>query len=52
MKKYGGTLVENSNEGVYEGLELLYDDKVKTMNVDYEKYNQEAIKEFENLLIK
>lgn len=52
MKKYGGTLVENSNEGVYEGLELLYDDKVITMNVDYEKYNQEAIKEFEDLLIK
>lgn len=50
MKKYGGRLVENTEEGVYKGLELLYDNKVKTMGVDFEKYNQDAIKEFENLL--
>ena len=50
MKKYGGTLVENSEEGVYEGLKLLYENKVKPMDVDFEKYNKEAIKEFEDLL--
>ena len=50
MKKYGGTLVENSEEGVYEGLKLLYNDKVKIMNVDFKKYNDEAINEFEELL--
>lgn len=50
MKKYGGTLVENSEEGVYEGLKLLYENKVKPMNVNFEEYNKEAIKEFENLL--
>ena len=50
MKKYGGTLVENSEEGVYEGLKLLYENKVKPMNVDFEEYNKEAIKEFEDLL--
>ena len=50
MNKYGGTLVENSDEGVYKGLELLYEGKVKTMNIDFEKYNQEAISEFEKLL--
>ena len=50
MQKYGGTLVENSEEGVYEGLKLLYENKVKPMNVNFEEYNKEAIKEFEDLL--
>lgn len=50
MQKYGGTLVENSEDGVYEGLQLLYENKIKPMNVDFEEYNKEAIKEFEKLL--
>ncbi len=50
MKKYGGTLVENSEDGIYKGLELLYENKVNSMNIDFEKYNKDAIKEFENLL--
>lgn len=50
MKKYGGTLVENSEEGIYEGLKKLLENKIKTMNIDYEEYNQNAIKQFESLL--
>ena len=50
MLENGGTLVENSDEGVYNGLELLYENKVKPMNIDFEKYNRQAIAEFENLL--
>ena len=50
MEKYNGILVDNSDDGVYHGLELLYENQVKTMNVDFEEYNKEAIKEFENLL--
>ena len=50
MKKYGGTLIENSEDGLYHGLELLYENKIKPMNVDFEEYNKEAIKEFEKLL--
>lgn len=50
MKKYGGTLVEDSPEGVYQGMCMLHEGKVSPMNVDYEKYNQEAIEEFEQLL--
>ena len=50
MGKYGGVLVDNSEEGVYNGLELLYKNKVKPMYVDFEKYNKEAISEFEQLL--
>lgn len=50
MKKNNGTLVENTEEGIYKGLEMLINNKVKVMNVDYEKYNQNAIKEFYELL--
>mgnify|MGYP000780861956 FL=1 len=50
MKKYGGTLVENSENGIYQGMEMLHSGFVKPMKVDYEAYNQEAIQEFENLL--
>ena len=50
IEKYGGVLVDNSEEGVYNGLELLYENKVKPMHVDFVKYNKEAISEFEQLL--
>lgn len=50
MKKHGGTLVEDSQKGVYNGLEMLAEGKVTPMNVDYEKYNQTAISQFEELL--
>ena len=33
-----------------EASEMLINNKVKVMNVDYEKYNQNAIKEFYELL--
>lgn len=50
MLEHGGTLVENSEEGLYQGIKLLCQGKVKPMNVDYEAYNQEVIREFEQLL--
>lgn len=45
----GGTLVENSEEGLCQGLRLLREGKVCPMEVDYTTYNQEAIREFEAL---
>ena len=45
-----GTMVDNSEEGLYEGFKLLASNKVKKMKVDYDKYNKNAIKEFEQLL--
>lgn len=45
-----GTLVENSTEGIYQGMLDLLNSKVECMNVDYEKYNQNAIDQFEKLL--
>ena len=49
MKKYGGTLVDNSEEGVYDGLKMLLNDEIKPMNVDYDAYNAECVEEFEKI---
>ena len=49
MQKYDGTLVENSDEGVYKGLEMLYNGEIKPLGVDYEAYNKECEKEFEGI---
>ena len=45
----GGTLVEDSEDGVYKGLEMLYNNEIKPINVDYEAYNRECVAEFEKL---
>ncbi len=50
MKKYGGTLVADSEQGVYDGMKLCLDGKVTdTLSVDYEAYNKEAVAEFERI---
>ncbi len=50
MKKYGGTLVADSEQGVYDGMKLCLDGKVtNTLSVDYEEYNKEAVAEFERI---
>ena len=50
MKKYKGKLVEDSEEGIYKGIKLLLKNEVKVMNVNYEKYNREAVEQFYKLL--
>ncbi len=50
MKQNGGTLVENSQKGIEEGFKLLIDGKVPMLTSDYDKYNENAIKEFKELL--
>ena len=50
LKKYGGTLVENSEQGVYDGMKMCLEGKVTdTFSVDYEEYNKEAVAEFERI---
>ena len=50
MKKYGGTLVADSEQGVYDGMKLCLDGKVtQTLSVNYEEYNKEAVAEFERI---
>ena len=50
MQKYGGTLVPNTEEGVYQGILMLGEGKVKPMGVDYAAYNEESVSEFESIL--
>jgi CDP-glycerol glycerophosphotransferase len=50
MKKHGGTLVEDSKEGLVKGLKMCLNGQVKAMNADYEEYNQQAIEEFTSVL--
>lgn len=50
MQKYGGTLVEDSEQGVYDGMKMCLAGKVtNTLSVDYEEYNKEAVAEFERI---
>lgn len=49
MSRYGGVLVENSEEGIYQGLSLLLAGKVEPLDIDYDAYNAECIEEFERV---
>lgn len=47
MERYGGKLVENSDEGVAEALRLCMSRSLTgTLPVDYEQYNKEAVQAF------
>lgn len=50
ITKYGGVLVDNSQFGLEEGFEKYYQGQIHPMGIDYDKYNAEAVEEFENLL--
>lgn len=50
MEKYNGKLVENSEEGLFDGMNLLLKNKIKPMKIDYQIYNKFAISQFKSLL--
>lgn len=50
MQKYNGYLVDNSEQGILQGMYDFMDGKVKTMNIDFEEYNKQCNKQFESLL--
>ena len=50
MRDYNGYLVENSDEGILQGMYDFMNGKVSTLDIDYEKYNQEAIEDFYSIL--
>lgn len=51
MQKYGGTLVEDSTQGIYDGMRLCLEGKVTdTLSVNYAEYNKEAVAEFESIV--
>lgn len=49
MIKYGGTLLPNSEDGLVQGMEMFLRGEIHTMNVDYEKRNQEILQKCEEL---
>ena len=51
MEKYGGMLVEDSTEGIEAGIRACLEGKVqRTLKVDYEQYNREAVQNFEDMI--
>ena len=52
LEQNKGTLVENNEEGLYKGVKSLVNNEISTMNVNYEQYNCNAIKEFYKVLEK
>lgn len=46
VRQHGGTIVENSEKGLVEGIRLLLSGRAPCMNVDYDQYNEEAIRAF------
>lgn len=53
MQQYGGKLVEDSTKGIYKGMKACLSRKVtKTLQIDYEQYNKEALAQFESFFEK
>lgn len=52
MKQYNGYLVENSINGLVEGMYAFTQGKVKSLSVNYEKYNSRIVEQFEELCFK
>ena len=50
IRDYGGHIVENSEEGILDGLYDFMNGKVKKLNIDYEEYNEDAVKDFYSIL--
>ncbi|MBE5951123.1 MAG: glycosyltransferase [Lachnospiraceae bacterium] len=48
---FGGTLVENSDYGILQGMYRFMDGKIGLMQMDYEAYNKRAISEFHSMVL-
>ena len=51
MEKHGGMMVDGTVQGIYEGMvACLHGQVPERLSVDYEQYNEEAIRQFEAIL--
>ena len=51
MKKYGGVLVEDSEDGIVSGMRSCLAGEIpQSLSIDYEQYNREAISQFESII--
>ena len=51
MTEHNGYLVENSEDGLLEGMHAFDDGKISKMQIDFNAYNKQCIEEFEGLLV-
>ncbi len=49
MTRYDGHLVENSEKGILQGMYDYMNGLVTTLDIDYARYNEQALTEFESL---
>lgn len=49
-RDYGGTIVENSEEGILNGLYDFMNGKEERLDIDFEEYNKNAVEEFYSVL--
>ncbi len=52
LNRYGGNIVENSKEGLVEGMRAFSRGEVKPMNIDFKKYNEVSVSQFESIFEK
>ena len=50
MKDYAGTIVENSQEGILQGMYDFALGKIKPNNSDFKEYNEKALDEFNKII--
>ena len=50
METYGGPCVDNSEEGLLEGMRAFAEGRIKPMQIDFEAFNKRSLDAFENLL--
>lgn len=50
MTEYNGTLLENSTEGILNGMNLYFDQKIPSVHVDFNMINHTAAKQAEKLI--
>lgn len=49
VNEHGGVLVDTNEDGIYQGMMRFMKGEIKAMNVDYQKYNEKAVEQFESM---
>lgn len=49
LSKGYGTLLPDSEEGLYQGMQMFLDGKISDVDIDWDDYNNKAVKQFNNL---
>ncbi len=50
LRDYGGNLVENSQEGILDGMYEFMKGNIATLNIDYEEFNEKIISDFYSMV--